>query len=172
MEQSTPEKHGKVILIDVREEFELLEKLVYSEIHPVINIPSRHIKFSKEGIDMLSKEYTVLVMCRSSGRSNKIKQTFFEHNENVISVTGGLNSSEAQAFLEEQGFSVQIKNGGLGFQQVMQLIFAAMLVFILGLVWFKVDQLYILAIITLLINAILFQVFTKSCVLSKIYPPV
>lgn len=82
----------KTIIIDVREEFELLELQLIS-INPslfIINIPMRAIFANQSWISDMSTEHTIYIMCKSGNRSGKIKTKYFINNENIKSLSGGI----------------------------------------------------------------------------------
>ena len=105
----------KEIIIDIREEGELLDNIVVSSEKIIINIPMRNIQFNIDAINKLSENYTIYLLCRSSNRSDKIKKLFFEENPKIISIKGGLKN------LPENVELIQGKNGK-SFQQIMQLM--------------------------------------------------
>jgi len=153
------------IIIDIRDESELLDSKMHTfdENTYILNIPTRNIKFNIEGINKLSKKYKIYLVCRSSNRSDKVKNKYFKDNENVISVSGGIKK-------ENELFNIISEKGGMGFQQIMQIIFSIILLVIAILLFMKINRNIILLIISIMIILILLQAFTKSCVLSKIIP--
>jgi len=163
-----------MIIIDIREESELLDEFLETENKEtiILNIPMRNIKFYKESIDKLSETQKVYLICRSSNRSNKVKNLYFKNNNNIISVPSGIKSlEEFGKFVPLEDLeNVKIKKGlgHYGFQQKMQIFFALVLMSILLMIYFNVSKNIILGVIGAFILAIGLQVITKSCLLSKI----
>lgn len=164
-----------IYIIDIREEHEVLKEriIINNNINNIIlfSIPSRHIKWNKEAIEYLSqenKENKVYIVCRSSRRSNKVKNDYFSDNDNIISIEGGLNNIEKIS----PNIKVQKENKNIfqtyGIQQYMQLLFAILLSITLLLITFKVPILYITIWLVSLILFIIYQLYTKSCLLSQI----
>lgn len=157
------------IIIDIREEFELLE----SHIEPitnsilVINIPTRAIFANKKWIK--DSNVPIHIICKSGNRSNNVKNTYFKDNKNVKSVNGGIKKLEENPFFKNK---VKIVKGkaGLGLQQYLQLVFICLLSIILLLLYLGVDKKNIMIFISMCILFIGYQVYTQGCWLSSFLP--
>lgn len=153
----------KMIIIDLREENELYDQHLESE-NTIFNIPTRHIQFNVKAIKSFDKVYLI---CRTSGRSDKVKTKYFAEDNNVISVKGGLSGD-----LSEIGVTVVNGMGGYGFQQKMQMVFVLILLLIMLLVM-GVKKMYVVMFILLVMTFITSQIVNKSCLLSKyLLPPI
>ena len=163
-----------MIIIDIREESELLDKYLETQNKEtiILNIPMKNIKFYKESIEKPAETQKVFLICASSNRSNKLKDLYFKDNENIISVPFGLKSldKEGKHIGREELNDVIIKKGSghYGFQQKMQIFFALILFSILFMIYFNISKNILLGVIGGFIIVIGLQVVTKSCVLSKI----
>lgn len=165
------------LVIDLREEHELLEKILISPHgkYEIINIPSRHIFANVSWINRQTEKRPVWLICASGRRSQEIKDKYFPKNDGIKSSIGGLTFSNGDGNKNSEsvdGDHITIKygQGGFGIQQYMQIAFAGMLVVALSLVYFNVKRNISLFIILAMIVAVLGQTFTKNCMLSKILP--
>ena len=158
----------KEIIIDLREEFELLELKMVSQDPSVliINIPSRSIFANKSWISRLSKDHKIYLVCKKGIRATNIKNTYFKNNKNIV-IGGGV-----KAELKLPKNKVQLVNGpgGLGMQQYVQLVFVCILLLLLVLHYFNADKKYIMGLLVLFILFIGAQVITKGCLISSIVP--
>jgi rhodanese-related sulfurtransferase len=163
-------KQASVILIDLREEFELLEKQLKSTNEEVLilNIPTRAIFANKDVINDLSETSEIYVMCRSGCRSGKVKDLYFPKNENVISLKGGINDIDNSIFKED--VKVISGKGGIGVQQYVQMAFIAMFFVLLVLVHMDVNKLHMEIIIASIILFLTYQVMSKGCLIGSIVP--
>jgi rhodanese-related sulfurtransferase len=158
----------KEIWIDIREEHELAENQIVSPNENdvlVINIPSRNIFANVEWMERISqKGVKITLICRSASRSKKVKDIYFTNNENITSLEKGISNPNIK--LKPV---VTKTNLGLGLQQILQLVFSTILLFIFVSSFFikiEVVRYTIIAIIAF----ILYQVITKSCLIGKIVP--
>lgn len=154
-------------IIDIREEQEFLQKrhLSKSEDLQIINIPARAIFANKEWILEKAKDSQVYILCRSGNRSQKIKDLYFKNEPNIISVEGGLGSIPFQNEIE-----IIEGKGGYGLQQYMQLVFALVISGIIFSIYKEVPKFYLIIGLGFFLVFILYQVFSNSCILSKIIP--
>jgi len=157
-----------IYIIDLREENELGKSRIISRNNnvTVISIPSRHIFANKEFITNLSNQGKVYLLCRSGNRSLQIKNKYFKNNENITSIDNGLKA------LEQFGDNIEIIKGssGLGMQQYMQIVFAFIIIGTIIAIFMNVKKIYVLIALTLFLLFILYQIFSSSCILSKIIP--
>jgi len=85
-----------ILIIDIREEFELLGKQMHS-FDPsifVLNIPMRSIFANIDWINELSQSHNMYIICRSGERAVRVKNKYFKDNKNIISLEGGVNKLE------------------------------------------------------------------------------
>lgn len=157
-----------IYIIDLREEHELSQKRIISnnEDSIVLSIPSRYIFANKEYIDNISRNAKVYLLCRTGNRSGGIKAKYFKNNENIISVDGGLKS------LDQFGDRIEIikGNGGFGIQQYMQIVFTIIIIITIIALYYNIDRIYILVGLISFLAFILYQIFSNSCILSKMIP--
>jgi len=157
-----------IYIIDLREENELGKSRIISRNNnvTVISIPSRHIFANKEFIINLSNQGKVYLLCRSGNRSLQIKNKYFKNNENITSIDNGLKA------LDQFGDNIEIIKGssGLGMQQYMQIVFAFIIIGTIIAIFMNVKKIYVLIALTLFLLFILYQIFSSSCILSKIIP--
>ena len=157
-----------IYIIDLREENELGKSRIISRNNnvTVISIPSRHIFANKEFITNLSNQGKVYLLCRSGNRSLQLKNKYFKNNENITSIDNGLKA------LEQFGDNIEIIKGssGLGMQQYMQIVFAFIIIGTIIAIFMNVKKIYVLIALTLFLLFILYQIFSSSCILSKIIP--
>ena len=163
------------LIIDLREEHELLEKKLVNNgnRYEIVNIPSRHIFANVDWIKKQTEKRPVWLICASGRRSQAIKDQYFATNDGIKSSVGGLSfgfDKQVGESVDAEHISIQYGEGGLGMQQYMQVAFAMMLLVPALLVYFKASRLTILAVIGALIVIVLSQTFTKSCLLGKIVP--
>jgi rhodanese-related sulfurtransferase len=152
----------KTLWIDIRDEHELAENQIMAPNDEtlIINIPSRNIFANVQWIKSVAKDKKIILICRSGNRSLNVKRMYFANDENIESLDGGIKN--AQIKLKGLG-------GGLGLQQILQLVFAFILVCILCASFFlQLDNLRY-AIIGI-IFFILYQVISKSCLIGKYVP--
>jgi rhodanese-related sulfurtransferase len=158
----------KEIWIDIREEHELAESQIVNPNENdvlVINIPSRNIFANVEWMERISqKGVKITLICRSASRSKKVKDIYFTNNENITSLEKGISNPNIK--LKP---IVTKTNLGLGLQQILQLVFTTILLFILISSFFIKIELLRYTIIAI-IAFILYQVITKSCLIGKFVP--
>ena len=157
----------KNIIIDIREESELNEKSLETDSVEleIINIPMRHIQFNLPYINRLAENGKVYLMCKSGTRANKVKNKYFSNNDNVVILEGGITKikdSECKVDVKEISSG---KKSNLGMQQYMQIMF--MFIMLISFVLIIYDQRYAMLYVMIVIVMILYQLFTKSCVLGK-----
>jgi hypothetical protein len=173
------------LIIDIREEFELLEKKIVPTTakYEVVNIPSRHIFANTEWIRKQSELRPVWIICASGRRSQAIKDQYFPRNDGIKSSQSGIkiiyDSEQFDKLIQNHDSTKSVDNkylrieygeGGLGMQQYMQLAFSAMLIVCGGLVYMNVNKNFILVAIVAMIVFVLGQTYTKSCLLGKMIP--
>ena len=159
----------KTILIDIREEFELLETMIISKDKSllVMNVPSRAIFANKQWINNISNLHKIYLVCRSGNRTSKIKEKYFPNNKNVKSVIEGIKNIENNSL-----FKIKLLKGkgGIGIQQYIQLAFVCMLSLLLVLLYYGIDKKYIILLIMAFILFIVYQVYSKGCLISSLVP--
>jgi len=162
------------IIIDIREEFELLEKQIRSDDPSiwVLNIPMRSIFSNKIWITNMANMHSVYIMCRSGNRSSTVKSKYFADQPNVISLDGGIKKIESGDLFNKKIRIVQNTQSMayIGIQQYMQIIFATILLIILILLYSGVDTKYVISLISVFVLFILLQLYTKSCYMSSFFP--
>lgn len=161
---------SKKIIIDIREESELLEKNLSTEDKNILifNIPMRHIIFNKDTIKKLSENNKVYVMCKSGNRSQKVKDLYFKKNKNIISLDGGINNIKENKEFDK--IRINSGNGGNGLLQYMQLVFVIIMSIMIVLLYARIDPKYIMYFSIFVLIFILYQLLSKSCIMSKIIP--
>lgn len=164
-------KQIKRILIDIREEFELLEKSILSldQSLLVMNIPSRAIFANLEWINNISNLNKIYLVCRSGNRTQNIKDKYFANNKNVKSITGGIQKIGGNPLFKNK-IKIMKGKGGLGIQQYIQLAFVCMLSIVLILLYFGIDKKYVMIMIMGFILFILYQIYSKGCLISSLVP--
>ena len=157
----------KNIIIDVREESELNEKSLETDSVEleIINIPMRHIQFNLPYINRLAENGKVYLMCKSGTRANKVKNKYFSNNDNVVTLDGGITKIKDSEFKDDVKEISSGKKSNLGMQQYMQIMF--MFIMLIAFVLIIYDQRYAMLYVMIVIVMILYQLFTKSCVLGK-----
>jgi len=157
----------KNIIIDIREESELKEKHLETDSVEleIINIPMRHIQFNIPYIKRLADNGKVYLMCKSGTRANKVKNKYFSNNDNVVTLEGGITKIKESEFKDDVKEISSGKKSNLGMQQYMQIMF--MFIMVIGFVLIIYDQRYAMLYVMIVIVMILYQLFTKSCVLGK-----
>jgi hypothetical protein len=110
------------------------------------------------------KGVKITLICRSASRSKKVKDIYFTNNENITSLEKGISNPNIK--LKP---IVTKTNLGLGLQQILQLVFTTILLFILISSFFIKIELLRYTIIAI-IAFILYQVITKSCLIGKFVP--
>lgn len=164
------------LVIDLREEHELLEKMIVSsdKTYEIINIPSRHIFSNITWINRETEKRPVWLICASGRRSQEIKNKYFPKNDGIKSSNNGLNfdinNKIVDKSINSNHITIKYGEGGFGIQQYMQLAFTFMLIIVLSFFYFNVKRNISIVIILSMIIFILGQSFTKSCMLSKIIP--
>lgn len=75
-------------IIDIREEYELLENRYISNNSNliIIAIPSRIIFANVEFINKLSINNQIFILCRTGKRAKLIKNKYFSNNKNIITI--------------------------------------------------------------------------------------
>lgn len=151
-------------LIDIRDEHELLDvRFVSNNIELfIVNIPGRVIFANKEWIEKKSEESQIFILCRTGNRSSKIKNKYFKNNNNISSI--GLDSLKEFDIITIKG------KGGFGIQQYIQLIFSIIILGIIISIYLNVPKLYLLIGLLVFLIFIIYQVFSKSCLMSKVIP--
>lgn len=157
----------KNIILDVREESELKEKHLETDSVEleIINIPMRHIQFNIPYIKRLADNGKVYLMCKSGTRANKVKNKYFSNNDNVVTLDGGITKIKNSEFKDDVKEISSGKKSNLGMQQYMQIMF--MFIMLISFVLIIYDQRYAMLYVMIVIVMILYQLFTKSCVLGK-----
>ena len=158
----------KEIWIDIRDEHEVAENQIISPNNSdvlVMNIPSRNIFANVEWMERITKKgVKITLICRSASRSKKVKDLYFSNNDNITSLDNGI----ANPIIKLKSINTK-SNFGLGLQQILQIMFATILLFILIISFYtQIDIVqYTLAVI---IMFILYQVISKSCLIGKYVP--
>jgi rhodanese-related sulfurtransferase len=153
----------KEIWIDVRDEHELLDSRIVApnEETLIINIPSRNIFANVNWIKATATKGTkITLICRSANRSQKVKTLYFAEDANIVSLYGGIKNPLVK---------LEPHSGGLGLQQILQLVFATILTGIL-IGSFVIDVKELRYFIVGIIFFIIYQVFSKSCLIGKYVP--
>ncbi|ARF09895.1 hypothetical protein Indivirus_5_18 [Indivirus ILV1] len=161
----------KEILIDLREEFELLNMYLISTDKSllIVNIPMRSIFSNVEWISTISTKNNIYLMCRSSVRSKKVKDKYFKNNNNIKSIDGGIKKIEMNKLFRNR-IKIIKGDGGFGLQQYMQLAFIIMLFLVLVLLYLGVDTRYVEIFIIILILFIIYQLYIQSCWIGSMVP--
>ena len=121
----------------------------------------RSIPFNLNYIENLSKNNEVKLMCKSGNRSDLIKKKYFEENDKVSSMLGGIKK------VGENGIKViELSGSGMGIQQYMQVMFACILV-VSSIILYFGGWKYSLAFNVLMVVMIFLQLYIKSCILGK-----
>ena len=107
----------------------------------------------------------VYLMCKSGTRANKVKNKYFSNNDNVVTLEGGITKIKNNEFKDDVKEISSGKKSNLGMQQYMQIMF--MFIMIIAFVLIIYDQRYAMLYVMIVIVMILYQLFTKSCVLGK-----
>jgi rhodanese-related sulfurtransferase len=160
----------KEIWIDIRDEHEVAENQIIAPTNGendiiVINIPSRNIFANVEWMERITQKGTkITLICRSANRSKKVKDLYFSNNNNITSLENGI----ANPSIKLKSINTT-SNFGLGLQQILQIIFTTILLFILMISFYtRIEVIrYIVAVIIIFI---LYQVITKSCLIGKYVP--
>ena len=167
------------LVIDLREEHELLEKRLVptangsDAAYEIVNIPSRHIFANVDWITQQTSKRPVWLICASGRRSQSIKDKYFASNDGIKSSNGGLTFGDGKQHspsIDASRVTVVEGSGGFGIQQLMQLAFACMLSVLVVCVFFGVRRDVIIGLGGVMIATVLGQAFTKSCLLGKIVP--
>jgi len=153
-------------IIDIREENELLHTRFISKSNhlTILCIPMRVIFANKEFIQDKSINHKIYILCRSGRRSDNIKKIFFNDNDNIISLEGGLKSMDK--------FSNDIETikgkGGFGLMQYIQTMFAFIILSIIISFYYNIDKKILLSILILFLFFIIYQIITQSCIIISI----
>jgi rhodanese-related sulfurtransferase len=168
---------NKEIWIDIRDEHEVAENQIIAPTSTstststgnndiiVMNIPSRNIFANVEWMEGITqKGVKIILICRSASRSKKVKDLYFSNNDNIMSLDNGI----ANPIIKLKSMNTK-SNFGLGLQQILQIVFTTILIFILIISFYtKIEVVrYILAVIIIFI---LYQVISKSCLVGKYVP--
>jgi len=165
---------SQVIVIDVREEHELLANRVLpnSPNVDVYAIPSRHIFANQEWI--AKQTVPVWLLCASGRRSQNIKDTYFPHNHNIQSSVGGLPNillaKQTDGAIDPSLVKVVKGRGGIGLTQYMQSMFLVIIAILLLAVFFFKSKLPIYFIGLAIIVVILYQLVAGKCWMSRVIP--
>lgn len=156
-----------IVLIDIREESECMEKYMVSSNQSVsiMNIPMRHIGFNKRWIEDKASNGLVYLVCRSGNRSDKVKSLYFKDNINIMSLEGGI--SNIKIF---PGVAIIIDKGGWGRQQYIQFVFLAILLSFIWLLYNYYSRIDMMLIISAISVFILYQILSKSCYMERLVP--
>ena len=152
----------KTIIIDIREEFELLESYIKS-INPsllIINIPNRVIFANKNWIKKISDNNLIYLICRSGNRSRNIKNKYFKNNKRIISLDGGIKKINLNDSFKNK-IKIIYGKGGFGLQQYIQFAFLIILTIILFLIYLNINKKYTLGLGFSFVSLILYQIYTK-----------
>ena len=155
----------KEIWIDIRDEHELAESQIASPNDEtlVINIPSRNMFANVEWIkSMEASGIKVTLICKSANRSKNVKKLYFSSNENIVSLDGGISNPGVTTINKVNAW-------GFGIQQILQLVFAGILTCILIASFFLQINKLRYAMMGV-IFFILYQIFSKSCLIGKYVP--
>lgn len=159
---------NKEIWIDIRDEHEVAENQIIAPTSTgnkdiiVMNIPSRNIFANVEWMERIGVK--IMLICRSASRSKKVKDLYFSNNENITSLDKGISNP----MIKLKPINAK-SNFGLGLQQILQIVFATMLLFIL-IISFYTQIVMIRYILAMMITFILYQVMSKSCLIGKYMP--
>lgn len=157
----------KIILIDIRNDSECMEKYLLSnnKLISIYNIPMNHIAFNKKWIIELSHDAYVYIICKSGNRSDKVKNIYFKDVQNIISLEGGI--SNIKIF---EGIAIIVDRGGWGKMQYVQFSFLAILLTIFVLIYQYYSRVDMLIILSLIIFFIIYQLLSKTCYIEKVIP--
>ena len=163
-----------ILIIDIREEHEVMTERVEARGNPdiqIVNIPMRHIAYNVDWINKMSAKMPVHIICASGNRSGKVKDKYFASNQGIKSFDGGVNLLKSGKAGQVSGLTVVPGGQGkFGMNQYMQMMFAAILLVIAGVVYMVADKRVSLGVIATIVAFIGFQLFSKSCLLSKLIP--
>jgi rhodanese-related sulfurtransferase len=159
--------YKKIILIDIRNDSECMEKYLISnnKLISIYNIPMNHIAFNKKWIIELSNDAYVYIICKSGNRSDKVKNIYFKDVQNIISLEGGI--SNIKIF---EGIAIIVDRGGWGKMQYVQLSFLAILLTIFVLIYQYYSRVDMLIILSLIIFFVIYQLLSKTCYIEKVIP--
>ena len=161
----------KTIIIDIREEFELLESYIKSIDNSllIINIPSRVIFANKDWIKRASSNNLIYLICRSGNRTKNIKNKYFKNNKGIIPLDGGIKKIILNNLFKNK-IKVIYGKGGFGLQQYIQFAFLIILTIILLLTYLNINKQYTLGLGFGFISFILYQIYNKGCLILSIIP--
>jgi rhodanese-related sulfurtransferase len=166
----------KEIWIDIRDEHEVAETQIIAPTTStstgtdnndilVMNIPSRNIFANVEWMERITqKGIKITLICRSASRSKKVKDLYFANNENITSLDNGISNP----IIKLKPINTK-SNFGLGLQQILQIMFTTILLFILIISFCRQIE-FIRYTLAVIIMFILYQVISKSCLIGKYVP--
>jgi rhodanese-related sulfurtransferase len=164
----------KEIWIDIRDEHEVAETQIIAPMTStstdnndilVMNIPSRNIFANVEWMERITqKGVKITLICRSASRSKKVKDLYFSNNDNITSLDNGI----ANPNIKLKKINTK-SNFGLGLQQILQIVFTTILLFILIISFYTQINVVRYTLVVIIIF-ILYQVITKSCLIGKYVP--
>jgi rhodanese-related sulfurtransferase len=164
----------KEIWIDIRDEHEVAETQIIAPTTStstdnndilVMNIPSRNIFANVEWMERITqKGIKITLICRSASRSKKVKDLYFSNNDNITSLDNGI----ANPNIKLKKINTKT-NFGLGLQQILQIVFTTILLFILIISFYTQINVVRYTLVVIIIF-ILYQVITKSCLIGKYVP--
>ena len=102
---------NNLIILDIREDFEVLENNLISNSPNVfiVNIPSSLLFSNISWIEKMTQKNTkILIICTSSKRSKVIKQKYFLNNNNVIVLDDGVKGNLSK-------YNIKLVKGSGGF---------------------------------------------------------
>lgn len=175
--EETHQETDQLYIIDIREEHEILEeRIITTEKSSTVIccIPMKFIRWNISFINHLTNNGIVYIICRSSNRSNTIKNKYFKDNQKVISIQGGLEELKQNDKLQKT-LEIKVQTNidlnifqKFGIQQYMQILFSILLSITLLLLILRVKPIYIICWLVFIILFIIYQLVTKSCILSQI----
>jgi len=154
------------LYIDLREESEIQAMRVVSNRADVeiLCIPSRNIFANVAWIrSRLNDVSFIYLLCRTGSRAGQVKNVYFMEDDAIQSVEGGI-------YREIDDFKLVIGEGSYGMAQYTQLMFAGILAIVFFLLYARFSPTDVSVVVLLLISMILYQVFTRSCILSRFIP--
>ena len=162
-----------MLVIDIREETELLDVHLESEnpLIDIINIPERNIFANVDYINKLSEKYSLIyLICKTGERSDGVKKRYFSTSSAIRSYQGGWKDLE----LRKEKIKIDVIHNysllNMGPQQYMQFIIVLFLISMIGMNIWNISIIYINLCLALMAGFILFQVFTKSCLVTSVIP--
>jgi len=159
-----------MIILDVREEDEIAEYYVnpVNDNLQMLYIPSRMIFANVPYLKKVARTEKIWIMCKSGRRAQKVKDKYFADVDSIKVIKGGIIGIEEEEGVEREFYEI-VKNGRkYSPQQVMQFVFAFMLIVLVFIYWFY--NRYFLIAAGVIIGIVLVQAFTKFCLLGMIIP--